>query len=344
MPMITSIDIGGSQIKASKIMVRGNERKIVETHIIETNNNLISAGIVKSEKTSELSNLLTKFFKEKKLPKKVIVGLEGEELVQTNSVLLPVRDEKTTRITLPHENDKYGLMFGIESEDMVMDYSVISSSEETRDNEKMFLAFIVGIMQEKLKPMIEALEMSKLEILEMDVSITSALRSIKVPPPSLTHYDVLIDIGATKTTYLFHSGGTPIGTWNSYKAGSGNGVTEFIRSSMNNTGESLISTKEVEEMKTGVVPMSQEMLKTVELLVDSIAEEITSDAMQFCEDSDFEGLRSITLLGGASQLQGLRESLQSKSGVVVNFAEPTETTVSGSTIKLENLISTGLGK
>lgn len=306
---LISIDIGESSIKILELDMGGGRPKLLNIGVTPLSQDVFVNNIIKAPET--VSEQIHTWIEANRIGDKRIVTAMPSSNVFTKRITMQKMgiNELSNNIQfeagnfIPHNIDDVKLDYHIIGESSANDYDVL----------------VAAVKNEIIDSYLEALTLAGLEVAVVDVDYFALQNAFELSyPEHFSNTVALINIGARYSSINICRSGDSLFTGNI--AVGGKLFTEAIRE------ETGLSFKESEALKKNLdtsheyYALAQDV---IERNLDFASSEINRQLSFFWNASGADGrIDQIVLTGGCSQLPGMREELQEKTGVDTSFLDP----------------------
>lgn len=313
--MVLGIDIGSSAIKIAQVNV-GKERHIVEAYTsvplpFET---VIDGRIADGKHAIVVSALKSALDTDLFTTKNAVVGLNSSSSVFFKNASVPRMSDDTLRRSIVNivEAEKTGLNM----EEMHVDYSVLGN--ETRGSKLRLMLYLV--QDEYAASLCRAVEDAGLNIVGVDISALATLRGTEINTRS-DETSAIVGIGADIISTLMHRGGIPSALFLDPN-GAGREASGHIADALGASAES----EDVELYKVSNTRFDLDVQSAITEYGDQVALKLVKTFEAFKRTHpDEPPVRSITLVGGGSFLQGLARVIQNHFDLLIQYGKPEPT-------------------
>lgn len=326
------VDIGATAVRI--VQVAGVDSRgmaiVTKVGISPIPDGAVMAGRIR--KPDEVSVALVRAFKEAGINKRYgfIVGMESPE-ISLSTISLPAaikRDERSSAIRTM--NKPLSPTFGIS------DSAISTCLIETQEINKtpMHTVSVAAGLRAEVDLISSVCAIAKATPRAIDLTGAALLRSFTRANPDNHEISTIVSIGATRITVATRSG-MHLRSLRTV-AGAGNEITRAIMQATgddferaeelkimsrldNQSNKKATSSYQIEESfdQDGSSPLDRSIANSTNILVDSIAQAIESDANNF--NSWTQG---VVIVGGTALLRGLKDKLTQRLGIPVSIGRP----------------------
>lgn len=330
MANMVGLDIGTTAVRA--VEVAGVDASgfavVTKIGIASLAEGAVSGGRIKQP--DQVAIAVVRALKEGGLPRYgLVVGTAHPDLALAK-MLIPAsvrKEERTSAVRALGRS--IAPTFTLDESDLS---SSLVSVDQSNDGIPTATVDIVAVMHTELEQLRTVFKLARLAPRAVDLTGGALLRSLTRANPAYGEVGTVVDLGASKITVATRQGLH----LRSLRTALGGG-SDLTRALSNITGESF---EDAEQKKFGMrlisptarasssyvdeefgarltSPVDDALLNAVDLLVDTIAQSIESDAAN--HGSYTQG---VTLCGGTALLRGLKDRLQARVGVPVAIGRP----------------------
>lgn len=312
---ILGLDIGTSTVKLVLAEVDGDKAVIVKAASRAITPGFVVRGQVQADKVEELGAEIRSLLDDSEINETdVIIGINNTDIF-SNSVVIPFMEPDDLKESIVTQVQNGGLIQGVSPDESELDYIVLNDTGPASGNERKLTVFLVMPKSDHIENATLAAQAAGLNVLGADINALASLRAARVTQFDTGAFvDIIIDMGAVLTSIVIHQYGVPRYVYVEDKVG-GEVVTKTIMK------DAEISTfEEAEEAKlrggTEADIIGKTIYKSCVYISGRIKQVIDSYLLKI---DSVNSLRSITLIGGGSLLQGLKDTIASKINVPVEL-------------------------
>ncbi|MCW2496935.1 type IV pilus assembly protein PilM [Jatrophihabitans sp.] len=299
------LDIGSTSIRAVEV-ARTKDRPVINNFgqaLLPPG--AVEGGVVKDERavSAALKQLWTS---QGFSTRNVALGVTHQQVV--------VREIEVSN--LPPKEMRQALPFQVRDvlplpvDEAILDFYPL---EEPGTNDTV-IGLLIAAPKEAVSQLVRAVERAGLHVESVDLSVFAALRAA-------AHLDsdaeAVIDIGANGTNIVIHEGGVPRIVRSIPRGGTE--ITKLIASRLG------MSAAEAEVLKCRVGLTRGEGLESAEVVEEALRpllNELRSSLSYYATAAGAQPVARLALIGGAAQLPGLVEKLQTTLGVTTFLSDP----------------------
>lgn len=313
------LDISDLSLKLVKLKKRKNKYQIeiFGEHFLEKG--IIKRGEVKDvEKLAEsIKEFITKM---KNLKTKYVVASLPEEKSFVQIITLPKMSENQAKQAVLFEAEHY-IPYPIEK--VYLDSQIVPSLR--KEKKETIEALVVALPKETVDPYLLALKKANLIPLALEVESQAIARSLIKNETSFLPY-LLIDIGATRTTFVIFGGKTirftasiPISSTLFTKAIANNLKIDFQEAEKLKIEYGLTKKSEKgEAIFDSLVPILTDLKEQIAKYIDFYHSHISHDYLP----QDGSSIKKIILCGRGANLLGLKDFLTEELKIPIEMGNP----------------------
>jgi type IV pilus assembly protein PilM len=307
---IIGLDIGSQQVKIVQLKESKGSYRLERLAVAALQPELIVDGsILDATRVVEVIRELISSSDIK--TKDVTLSVSGHSSVIIKRVALPQMSEDELDESIRFEAEQY-IPFDIE--DVNLDFQILGPAEE--DN--MMDVLIVAVKKDKINEYVSVVKEAGLNPVIVDVDAFALENMYELNYEVKENENVaLVNIGASMININILKGGTSVFTRDSSVGG--NLLTEALQK------EFTISYANAEKLKQeeALEGISQE---DVAVVLNSASEDIITEISRsfdyFRDTTNYENIDEIIVSGGSTLIGGIVSSLEERSGIPVQVAEP----------------------
>ena len=327
---ILGLDIGTSAIKVVQAEVEDGKAVIVKAASRAITPGLVVRGQVQAERVEELGAEIRSLLDDSEITEtETIIGINNTDTFSTSAVI-PFMEPDDLKESIITQVQGGGLISGVSPDESELDYIVLNDTGPATGSDRKLTIFLVMPKSDHIENAALAAQAAGLEVVGADVNALASLRASRVTQFDTGSFvDIIIDMGAVLTSVVIHQYGVPRYIYTDDKIG-GEIVTKSIQKEAD-----FRSFEEAEQAKlrggTEADVVGMTIYKSCKHIATKIKQIIDSYLLHV---DDVNSLRSITLIGGGSLLQGLKDTIASKINVPVElgYFDEDYTSESGSII------------
>ena len=309
---ILGIDIGSSAIKIAQVNV-GKDNHVVEEYVsIPLPLESVVDGRIAEGKHQLVVNILKLALKESTFSTKdAIVGLNSSSSVFFRNAVVPIMNDATLKKSIINivEAEKTGL----DMNEMHVSYSVLG--KDARGSKLRLMLYLV--QDQYVDSLCKAVEDAGLNVVGADISALATLRGTGIDVRQ-TDTAAIVGIGADITSILMHRSGVPSALFLD-STGAGREASRVIADALDADPES----EDMELYKTSNTRFDADVQEAISEYGDMLAQRLLKTFEVFKRNSpDEPPVRSITLVGGGSFLQGLARVIQNHFDLAIQYGKP----------------------
>jgi len=240
----------------------------------------------------------------------IAVSISGHPVI-IKKITLPLMTEDMLEPIIEKEAEQY---IPFDLEEVNIDFQILGVNEE---NAEQMDVMLVAAKKAMIEEYIDALKNSGLRARIIDIDVFALENMFNV---NYTYEEnetfALIDIGASVTNINILKNGTSVFNRDVFLGG--NQITEEIQKELS------VSFEEAEMLKTGeeIEGIDRGLLdQTIAKTALSIAREIQR-TLEFFTSSTYVEINHLFLSGGASKTQGLKDMIEEKMNLTIEFIDP----------------------
>lgn len=307
---IIGLDVGSQQVKVVQLKESKGSYRLERLTVAPLQPELIVDGsILDATRVVEVIRELISTSDIK--TKDVTLSVSGHSSVIIKRVALPQMSEDELDESIRFEAEQY-IPFDIE--DVNLDFQILGPAEE--DN--MMDVIIVAVKKDKINEYVSVVREAGLNPVIVDVDAFALENMYELNYEVKENENVaLVNIGASMININILKGGVSVFTRDSSVGG--NLLTEALQK------EFTISYAHAEKLKQGeaLEGISQEDIAVV---LGSASEDIITEISRsfdyFRDTTNYENINEIIVSGGATLISGIVSSLEERTGIPVQIAEP----------------------
>lgn len=295
------LDVGATAVRAAEL--RLNPPTLARVAQVRVPPGAVEAGEVKEP--GPVAAALEELWQVGKFGgRQVHLGI-GNQRVVVREVTLPWLAEKELRVSLPLQVQEH---VPIPVDEAVLDYQVIEEMEQ--EGRRVVRILLVAAQKVMIHRIVEAVEMSKLSPVGIDIVPFAIMRSVGSVDgiglaTDLGGDEAVIDIGSDITSIVVHTNGLP--HFVRILSSGGREITEAI-------GRALpVSEDEAERLKRGESAETEDIRTQAEAVVRtrlaSFVDDVRSSLDFYTAQAPAARIGRVVVTGGGSRLAGLLEAL-----------------------------------
>ena len=309
---ILGIDIGSSAIKIAQVNV-GKDRHTVEayTSVPLPLESVIDGRIADGKHQLVVNALKSALDTDAFSTKDAIIGLNSSSSVFFRNASVPRMNDSTLKKSIVNivEAEKTGLNMN----EMHVDYSVLGN--ETRGSKLRLMLYLV--QDNYAESLCKAAEDAGLNVIGADISALATLRGTEIDVRQ-TDTAAIVGIGADITSILMHRSGVPSALFLD-STGAGREASRVIADALGADAES----EDMELYKVSNTRFDNDVQEAITEYGDMLAQKLLKTFEAFKRTRpDEPPVRSITLVGGGSFLQGLARVIQNHFDLTIQYGRP----------------------
>jgi type IV pilus assembly protein PilM len=309
---VLGIDIGSSAIKIAQVNV-GKDRHFVEAYTsVPLPFETVVDGRIADGKHAIVVNAIKAAMDGGMFSTKdAVVGLNSSSAVFFRQTSIPRMSDETLKKSIVNIVESENA--GFDMSEMHVDYSVLGN--ETRGSKLRVMLYLV--QDQYAEALCKAVEDAGLNVVGADLSALATLRGTEINHRT-DETSVIVGIGAEITSVLMHCGGVPSALFID-PTGAGHDASKAIADVAGGDPES----EDLEAFKTANNRFDREVAEAITEYGQIVADKLTKYFEAFArENPDAPAIRSITLVGGGSFLQGLARVIQNNFDLNIHYGKP----------------------
>lgn len=308
---LVGVDIGSSAVKLVALKANGDSYQLAALGRQTLPHDTIVDGVIISK--LPVVDAINKLFKSQNLrDDKVATSISGHSVI-VKKVTLPEQSEQELDDSIQWEAEQY-IPFDIG--DVNLDYQIVRKHPDLKKIE----IILVAAKRDKISDQTSVLSMAGKIATVVDIDAFSLQNVYEVNyRPEESRVVALLNIGATVMNISIVRGTEFLFTRD--MAVGGNHYSSFLQKALH------VSYEDAEKFKKGEIqPSSEEMAKEIKDTLESVSENLALEVQKtldyFKTTTHAEDVQEIYLSGGASRTEGLREHLEQKFQIPVQFLDP----------------------
>lgn len=251
--------------------------------------------------------------------RRVALGLANQQVV-VRQVDLPYMAEPELRRSIAFQAQEH---IPIPVEHAVLDLQVIENLQ-LPDGARVSRIMLIAAQRSMVDAFISVVRRARLEPVGLDIHAFALLRALAdVGVVDGGEGELLLDVGASTTNVVVHTGGMP--RFVRILALGGSAITDSLMSSLHMTSDEAEETKAAVGIPTDhLLALEDERARIITERAGRFIDDIRSSVDYYYTQNNAVTIRHAVLTGGASQLPNLRERLAETLGIPVEYGRPIE--------------------
>lgn len=309
------LDLSDLSVKAANLR---KKRKALDLSCLDQA--LIPRGLIKQgkvRKEKELIEFLKSFLSEirkESFKTNYVVASLPEEKSFLKIIKMPPMDPQKAKESVKFEIENY---IPLSADQVYLDSQIVSSAERSKDHLELL---VLAIPKEIVDSYLNVLKQSGFQPVALESESLAISRAL-IKKEKTKQSVLLVDLGATKTTFIAYSNSFPRFTY-SIPVSSG-GLTEAISKNLE------VNEEKAERMKLkyGLKRKTDTQKKVFEALIPSLVD-LSEQLKKYMDyyrthgSPEKRGIQKVLLSGGGANLWGLTEFLSAQLKAEVKIGDP----------------------
>ena len=333
-PETFGLDISDLSVKIVKLKKRRGKLSLASFSETKIKPGIVEKGEIKNER--DLAEVIKKAVSKVKgetLRTRYVVASLPEEKAFLQVIQMPIMKEKELKSAVPFEAENY---VPLSIEEVYLDSQIVKPFFNSLDHTDVL---ITAMPRKTIDPYVSSIKMAGLipQVLEIEPqAIARALIKDQISP----HPVLLIDFGATKTSFIIFSGFSL--RFTSSISISSHQITEAIARKLNIDLEAAEKIKKRQGMEKGEKEFSESLLPILNNLTEEIKKYIAfyhshASHEHLTPDNKAQKVQKIIICGGGANLKGLVDFLSLRLRIPIELGNPWINILSPSLKKLPSL-------